>query len=166
VDPHPLEIRRFRRGDHDAVFALHNLALHQVGAHVGNGPWDDDLHHIPEVYLDSGGEFLVGLLDGRIVAMGALVPEAGRRAKITRMRVHPDVQRRGFGQAILGRLEARAAEIGVAALWLDTTVGQTAAQALYRKNGYAETGRTRLHGFRVILYEKKLPPAMGSDLES
>ena len=68
----PLHIRRYREADHDAVWALHNLALHQVGAHAGNGPWDDDLHHVPAEYLDSGGEFLVGVVDARIVAMGAL----------------------------------------------------------------------------------------------
>ena len=39
---------------------------------MGNGPWDDDLHHIEAEYIDTGGEFSVGIIDGRIVAMGAL----------------------------------------------------------------------------------------------
>jgi len=151
-----LAIRRYREADHDAVWAVHNLALHQVGAHVGNGPWDDDLHHIGEVYLAAGGEFLVGECGGRLVAMGALRRLSARRAEVARMRVHPDYQRRGFGQAILTRLEARAAELGYAVLSLGTTVQQTAAQRLYEKNGYAETCRTRMHGFDVIRYEKTL----------
>ena len=149
-------IRRYEEADHDAVWEVHNLALDQVGAHVGNGPWDDDLHRIEDVYLRRGGEFLVGVCDGRVVAMGALRRIGARDARITRMRVHPDCQRRGFGQAVLSRLEARAAELGYAALSLETTVQQTAAQRLYLKNGYVETGRTRLHGFDVILYEKRL----------
>jgi len=156
-----LTIRRYREADHDAVWEVHNLALHQAGAHVGNGPWDDDLHRVEEVYLADGGEFLVGECDGRVVAMGALRRVSGERAKITRMRVHPDWQRRGFGEAILLRLEARAAELGYRTLVLDTTVGQTAAQALYGKHGYRETGRTTMHGFDVILYEKRLTPAGG-----
>ena len=41
-----MEVRRYRAGDHDAVWDLHNVALNEVGAHMGNGPWDDDLHHI------------------------------------------------------------------------------------------------------------------------
>jgi ribosomal protein S18 acetylase RimI-like enzyme len=156
-----LAIRRYRPADHDSVWAVHNLALHQVGAHVGNGPWDDDLHHLGEVYLAAGGEFFVGECDAQVVAMGALRRLAAERAEVARMRVHPDYQRRGFGQAILSRLEARAAELGYTVLSLGTTVQQTAAQRLYEKNGYAETGRTRMLGFDVIRYEKRLAGSSG-----
>ena len=158
-----LTIRRYEEADHDAVWEVHNVALHQVGAHVGNGPWDDDLHHIEEVYFADGGEFLVGECEGRVVAMGALRRVSDDVAKVTRMRVHPRCQRRGFGQAILERLEARAVELGYATLTLETTVQQTAAQALYRKNSYRETGRTVMHSFVVIVFEKRLsgPQARG-----
>jgi ribosomal protein S18 acetylase RimI-like enzyme len=149
-------IRRYRAADHDAVFALHNAALHQVGAHVGNGPWDDDLHDIEAIYLADRGEFLVAEDAGRIVGMGALRRVDAARAKITRMRVQPERQRQGIGRAVLARLEARAGELGYSSLTLETTVGQTAAQRLYQMSGYTETGRTRLHGFDVILYEKAL----------
>jgi ribosomal protein S18 acetylase RimI-like enzyme len=145
------------------VWELHNLALNQVGAHAGNGPWDDDLHNIDEVYLKSGGEFLVGCLAGRVVAMGALKRTGERRAQITRMRVHPECQRRGFGQAILSLLEERARELGYHQLHLDTTVQQTAAQELYLKNGYRQTGRTRYGRFEVLLFEKELCGPTRSD---
>ena len=151
-----IRIRRYRHADHDEVWALHNLALNAVGAHVGNGPWDDDLHHVGEVYLDARGEFLVGVLEGRIVAMGALRRTADERAEITRMRVHPDFQRRGFGRAVLRRLEDRAGELGYRHLHLDTTVGQTAARKLYLAFGYAEVARKQYAGFDVIQYEKRL----------
>lgn len=151
-----LTIRRYQASDHDAVWELHNLALEQVGAHAGNGAWDADLQQIERVYLDNGGEFLVGMYAGRIVAMGALRRTAERRAKITRMRVHPDYQRRGFGHSILTALEAHASASGYTTLHLDTTVLQSAAQQLYRKHGFRETGRTILAGFDCILYEKSL----------
>jgi ribosomal protein S18 acetylase RimI-like enzyme len=151
-----LEIRRYRESDHDVVWALHNLALEQVDAHAGNGPWDDDLHQIEEVYLANGGEFLVGVLDGRIVAMGALKKTSAERAEVKRIRVHPDFQRRGFGQALLEALEARAVALGYKRLHLDTTVQQTAAQALYARNGYAMVGRAQFGRFELILYEKEL----------
>jgi ribosomal protein S18 acetylase RimI-like enzyme len=154
--PAGLTIRRYREADHDAVWEVHNLALHQVGAHVGNGPWDDDLHHVAEVYMADGGEFLVGEVGTRVVAMGALRRVSEAEAKVTRMRVHPAWQRRGFGEAILRRLEDRAVKLGYTTLTLETTVGQVAAQALYRKHGFVETGRTRLHGFDVLLFEKTL----------
>ena len=65
-----MRLRRYRDGDHAAVWELHVSALE----HHLAGPWDDDLSTIPATYLDAGGEFLVGVEDGRIVAMGALRP--------------------------------------------------------------------------------------------
>jgi hypothetical protein len=67
-----LRIRRYEPEGREALWRLHNEALDEVGAHLGNGPWDDDLHGIEAAYLEAGGEFLVGVLDGRVVAMGAL----------------------------------------------------------------------------------------------
>ena len=152
----PLRIRRYRDGDHDAVWALHNLALDDADAHGGNGPWDEDLHQITAVYIAERGEFLVGLLDGEIVAIGGLRRAGPGKAEIKRMRVAPHFQRRGFGRRILERLEQRARELGYEMLGLDTTVGQTAAQALYRAYGYREIGRTRFGRFDVILFEKRI----------
>jgi len=151
-----LLIRRYRAADRDAVWELHNVALDAVGAHGGHGPFDDDLHHIEDVYLNASGEFLVGELEGRIVAMGALRPHDDDLPEITRMRVHPDFWRRGFGQMILTRLEDRARELGCRKLYLDTTTGQVAAQKMYEKNGYTEVSRGRAYTFEVIRYEKQL----------
>jgi len=154
-EPSPLTIRRYRDEDHDAVWWLHNLALQQAGAHAGNGPWDDDLHRIPEVYL-SAGDFLVGEIEGQVVGMGAIQKKTDDCAEIKRMRVHPGHQRRGFGQQILDAIEQRARALGYARVFLETTVQQIAAQALYTKNGFAETGRGSLGPFEIIFYEKKL----------
>lgn len=153
-----LELRRYRAADHDQVWDLHNLALNAVGAHAGNGPWDDDLHHIEEIYLASGGEFVVAELQSRIIGMGALRRRDADTADVKRMRVHPDLQRKGVGQAILTQLEGRARELRYRRLGVDTTVAQTGARRFYEKNGYVECGRTRYEGFRVILYEKELLP--------
>ena len=41
------------------------------------------------ITFEAGGEFSVGIIDGRIVAMGALKRLTDTRAEICRMRVHP-----------------------------------------------------------------------------
>lgn len=151
-----LELRRFDDGDAEAVGELHVLALADAGAYGGSGPWDDDLRSIRSTYLQDGGEFLVGWLDGRLVAMGALRHVTATAAEIKRMRVHPWFQRRGFGRAVLERLEERARQLGYARLRLDTTVTQTAAQALYSGEGYSQVGRGQLAGVEVIYFEKRL----------
>ena len=151
-----LQVRRYCDGDLAAVLSLHERALQDVGAHAGHGPWDDDLQSIAAVYLDSDGEFLVGELDSALVAMGALRRIGPRRAEVKRMRVEPAYQRRGFGEFILRSLEDRALELGVRELQLDTTTVQTAAERLYRKHGYVETGRGQLGGQELIMFEKRL----------
>lgn len=151
-----LELRRFSPSDEEAVWDLHNIALQDTGAHRGNGPWDEDLRAIPDIYLEEGGEFLVGSLDGRLVAMGALRRMTGRVGEIKRMRVHPLFQRRGFGRQVLAALEERARELGYRAVRLDTAVVQTAAQSLYRSAGYREVGRGQIGGLDVVYFEKRL----------
>jgi ribosomal protein S18 acetylase RimI-like enzyme len=151
-----LAIRRYEEADHDEVWVLHNRTLAESGAHAGSGPWDDDLHEIATIYLAAGGEFLVGVLDGWLVAMGALRRTAPDRAEIKRLRVDPAFQRRGFGAAILSALERRAADLGCLTLYLDTTTIQVAAQRLYLAHGYREVGRSVVGGFDTILYEKQL----------
>lgn len=149
-----LAVRLYGEKDHDAVWELHNLALVDTEAHAGNGPWDDDLHHIEDVYLGNGGTFLVGEIDDRIVAMGAVRRTTSERAEIKRMRVHPDFQRKGYGRTILGQLEQFAWKKGYQALHLDTTVKQVGAQRLYEKFGYKQTGREEWKKFTLLFYEK------------
>lgn len=150
-----VSIRRYEPDDREAVRRLHDEALNDVGAHLGDGYWDADLDAIESVYLRDGGEFLVGVLEGRVVAMGALRRDPDGRAWITRMRVAPRLQGRGIGQTLLDGLHRRAAELGYETLHLDTTVGQTAARRLYEKNGYTETGRGTVGPFECLYYERK-----------
>jgi ribosomal protein S18 acetylase RimI-like enzyme len=153
-----LIIRRYLSADHDAVWDLHNAALQDTGAHLGNGPWDDDLHRIEAAYLETGGEFLVGELGGWIVVMGALKPVDAGTAEVKRMRVDPAFQRRGFGQEMLSALETRARALEFRRLILDTSVRQKAALRLYQKNGYRETGRRKIRHLDLIDFEKELKP--------
>lgn len=151
-----LKLRRFDAGDARVVRELHHLALAETGAPPGRGPWDHDLDEIPATYLDDGGEFLVGVYDGRLVAMGALRHVTGTVAELERMHVHPAFQRRGFGRLILAGLEDRARELGYRQLRLNTNVVQTAAQRLYATSGYREVGRGQLAGVEVVYFAKAL----------
>jgi len=153
---HVLVLRRFAAGDEAAVRRLHDLALEGAGAHAGPGEWDADLDSIEATYLDGGGEFLVGFVDDQLVGMGALRAHSETLAEITRMRVHPHHQQRGYGRTILEALESRAAESGYRTLHLETTTVQHTARALYTSAGYVEIGRGHDHGFDVIFFEKRL----------
>lgn len=131
------------------------MALEQANAHRP-GPWADDMKTIETEYLNGRGEFLVGEIESRIVAMGAFRPIDPVSAEIKRMRVHPDYQRQGLGQQLLDELERRAAELGYEVLVLDTLPSQTAARGLYEANGYQETGTGTFEGEEIVLYRKRL----------
>lgn len=152
-----LNIRRYQPSDHTAVCELHKAALLAAGAYIG-GAFDTDLDQIETVYLNDTGEFLVGTLQDRVVAMGALrkTDTDPARAEIKRMRVHADFQRQGFGQAIYDALEKRAIELGYSLLHLDTAVVLVGAQHFYAKNGYQEVRRGKLGGLDCIFYEKRI----------
>jgi ribosomal protein S18 acetylase RimI-like enzyme len=151
-----LELRSYQDGDANAVWRLHNVALREAGVHGGHGPWEDDLRDIRAAYLDPGGEFLVGFIDGELVAMGGLLRHSDEQAGIKRVRVHPDFQHRGFGRLLLERLEARAQALGCRVICLDTTEQQTAARYLYESAGYRETGRREVARFVFIDFIKTL----------
>jgi ribosomal protein S18 acetylase RimI-like enzyme len=159
-----LTLRRYRPDDDARVWHLHTTALAAIGALAPAGPHDADLQAIADVYLATGGEFLIGELDGEPVAMGAFRPLGDGRGELRRMRVHPAHQGRGFGQAVLGALEARAGELGLRTLVLDTAVQQTAAIGLYRKNGYALVAEREHLGFASRRYEKRLVAVAGAPL--
>ena len=150
-----LEIRRYQDADNPAVWELHHRALEATGAYFP-GKWNDDIDDIQNHYLNNGGEFLVGILDGKIVCMGAFRRKSDTLAEIKRMRVLPEYQRRGLGQAILNQLEAKAILLGYRELCLDTTTLQIAAQKFYGKNGFIEVRRGLMPPFEVIYYHKSL----------
>ncbi|MET9294979.1 GNAT family N-acetyltransferase [Streptomyces sp. NPDC003077] len=116
------------------------VGLDAAGANAGPGPWDADLADVAAHYPPDRGDFVVGSVGGFLVAMGALRPAADGAGEIKRMRVHPRWQGRGFGRLVLAHLERRAVELGYRRLVLDTTEGQHAALALYRRHGYRRIG--------------------------
>lgn len=150
-------IRRYCDTDQVEVLALHVLALERVGAYLGAGAWYADLNDIPGNYFANQGEFLVGVEQERIVAMGALLRTTAERAEIKRMRTQPDAQGRGFGTLMLVTLEDRALALGYHTLHLDTSSEQAAALSLYRRHGYRETCRDQVRGLELIYMEKHLP---------
>jgi GNAT superfamily N-acetyltransferase len=151
------ELRRYEDGDASHVWYLYEEGRRQTDGPAGEGPWDEDLRSVRAMYLANGGEFLVGVLDGDLIAMGALRRVSKTVGQIKRMCVHARFQRQGFGRALLAALEARARELGYRTLHLDTTTKQAPAQGLYESSGYQEVGRgTYPSGQQMIVFEKQL----------
>jgi GNAT superfamily N-acetyltransferase len=182
--PEP-RFRRYDPDDTDAVWDLHEWAMAETATDPADIPGTDDLRAVEQVYLDAGGEFLVGVLDGApatvspaggdrhppatadgtLVAMGGVVPsETGHddertvagAAELHRMRVAPTHQRRGYGRALLDALERRAHTLGFERLLATTARTQPAAVAFYPAAGYAQVGESTVAGYDLVHYEKEL----------
>ena len=136
------------------------LAFEAAGTPSTPGPWNDDFANIPGVYLQAQGEFLVGFLESRLVATGALRRVSSDTAEVKRMRVHPDHWRQGYGQAVFNRLQARAVELGYRKLILDPLAQQTAARQFYLKNGFRKFECKQIGPFDCLLFEKVLCDAI------
>ena len=150
-----MQIRRIRSNESAEVKALHKVALEGTGSYLP-GPWDKDFENIEGVYLKNGGEFLV-IIDGdKIIGMGAIRRVDDMTGEIKRMRIRPDCQRQGHGQAMLDALESRARDIGYSRIVLDTGVEMKAAQNFYEKNLYVKYGNETIAEHEMILYEKML----------
>ncbi|MEU0570615.1 GNAT family N-acetyltransferase [Nonomuraea sp. NPDC005983] len=155
-----LKIRRYRWSDLDTILTLHQICLAEVGLAPGDGVYyDDDFPRIQELYLACGGDFLVGEVDSRVMAMGGLRPIDTETAEVCRLRVHPAHQRRGYGSAMLLALERRAVELGFHNVRGDTTLNQGAALLLYQRHGWREISRQQVGGLTVVYGEKRLTPA-------
>lgn len=163
-----IDIRPARPADADRLQELNRVALRQVDADA-EGVADEDLDDVVAHYDEAGGAFLVGEVDGDVVAMGglqpadagvwtdrALRPDDGPAAEITRMRVDPDHQRRGYGSRLLDALEVQARELGFEVLVLDTTARQAGARALYESASYERVDAFEWREYDVLLYRKEL----------
>jgi ribosomal protein S18 acetylase RimI-like enzyme len=107
---------------------------------------DDKLaHKVAALAAADNGRFLVAEAAGELVGHAMLDPlplAAVRHVVHLTMAVHPGWDRRGVGQALLGALIAWAqAAPAVGKIELNVRASNTAAQALYRKLGFAEIGR-------------------------
>lgn len=152
-----LIIRQYQLSDKEEVFQLHVRALKNEYAYLYTGSWEKDFEDIEGIYLNNRGEFLVGTIDNKIVAMGGLRKMTEDIVELRRMRVDPDFQRKGYGQIILDALEKRAKELGYKVIQLNTSVKQIPAQKFYIKNGYTEVRREK-EGWiiELIFYRKEI----------
>lgn len=136
-----MEIRPFARADTDAVVAL----WHEVGV---TRPWNDPHRDIERKLSVQPELFLVGLLDGAVVAT-AMSGFDGHRGWLYYFAVSPKHQGRGFGRMLLERVERLLTERGCPKLNVQIRGGNEEAQRLYEGWGYGVDGATGM-GKRLI----------------
>ena len=140
----------------EAMLALHRSAL--TGFKLGMSQQEDeaDLMAIEQVYFSRGGDFLIGFLDGRLVAMGGFQRLGETVAELRRMRIERELQGKGYGTQLLQELESRAYDLGIRTLCLETARRRPLTLGFYRKHGYQETGRGFYGAVETVRFSKAL----------
>jgi DNA-binding MarR family transcriptional regulator/GNAT superfamily N-acetyltransferase len=102
------------------------------------------------------GFFVVAWLDGEPAGCGALKVGDGITGEIKRMWTAPSARGLGIARRVLRTLEARAREIGLKTLHLETNRALAEAQALYRREGYGEVAPFNSEPYAHHWFEKHL----------
>jgi N-acetylglutamate synthase-like GNAT family acetyltransferase len=111
---------RYKLEYQESMLALHRSAIEGFTLGMSQQEDEADLLAIEEVYLRSRGEFLLGFIGQRLVAMGGFRWLSHRLAELRRMRIASDLQGRGHGTRLLQELEWRAFRSGIRTLCLDS----------------------------------------------
>ena len=123
-----LQIRTYRESDEDAVVALwRECRLVR--------PWNDpvkDIHRKLRVQRDL---FLVGTLDGRLVAT-VMAGYEGHRGWINYLAVARECRERGFGRRLMDEVEARLRALGCPKINLQIRSSNADVVAFYRSLGF------------------------------
>ncbi len=111
-------------------------------------PWNDPHRDIARKLTEQPELFLVGEVDGHVVAT-AMIGFDGHRGWVYYLAVAPACQGRGYGRMLMARAEALLIERGFPKINLLVREGNDAVMAFYAKLGYGRDAAVSL-GKRLI----------------
>lgn len=124
-----MQIRPFHPDDEEAVISLwRNCDLVR--------PWNDPRKDIQRKLQVRPDLFLVGLLDGRIIAC-VMAGYEGHRGWLNYLAVAPEHQRRGYGRAMIDEAERLLRAAGCPKINLQIRTSNQGVIEFYRRLGYS-----------------------------
>lgn len=113
-----------------------NIKLHEFD--IDNVTYNNqpDLKNIIGTYLDTGGQFWLALLDGKVVGTIALVRMKDNNSALKRVYVDENIRNMKIGKKMLEHVIKHAHDDGIKSIYLGTIDKFEAAQHFYRKNGF------------------------------
>jgi ribosomal protein S18 acetylase RimI-like enzyme len=127
--PHcAVHIRGFEPSDTDAVVALWRAC-------DLTRPWNDPHKDIARKVAMADGLFLVGALDGVVVA-GVMGGYDGHRGWVNYLAVAPDRRGEGHGRALMAEVEHRLMAVGCPKINLQVRDTNTEVLTFYERLGY------------------------------
>ena len=124
-----LQIRAYRESDQDAVVAL----WRECGL---VRPWNDPVKDIHRKLCVQRDLFLVGTVDGRLVAT-VMAGYDGHRGWINYLAVAREYRKQGFGRNLMDEAEARLRAMGCPKINLQIRSSNAEVIAFYRSLGFS-----------------------------
>ena len=124
-----LQIRAYLESDQDAVVAL----WRECGL---VRPWNDPVKDIQRKLRVQRDLFLVGTLDGRLVAT-VMAGYEGHRGWINYLAVAKECRKQGFGRRLMDQAEARLRAVGCPKINLQIRSSNAEVIAFYRSLGFS-----------------------------
>ena len=137
---HSVNFIRYRSDYQEPILALHRSAIEGFTLGMSQQQDEADLVAIDQVYLRAGGEFLIGFINEKLVAMGGFQRLTDTSAELRRMRIERGLQGQGYGTKLLCELERLAFQAGIRTICLAVARQRPLTLAFYRKHGYREAG--------------------------
>jgi GNAT superfamily N-acetyltransferase len=151
-----MQLIRYRPEFQEPMLALHRSAIEGFVLGMSQQQDEADLVAVEDVYLQSRGEFLLGFIGERLIAMGGFKRLSDDVAELRRMRIARELQGRGYGTHLLRELERRAFQSGIRRLCLDTARRRASTLEFYRKHGYQEIGQGFYGAVETVQFGKTL----------
>jgi ribosomal protein S18 acetylase RimI-like enzyme len=136
-----MDIRAYRTADEGAVVSLWT----ECGL---TRPWNDPRKDIARKLAVQPELFLVGTLEGRLIAT-VMAGYEGHRGWVNYLAVAPGVRGRGFGRALMESVERLLMNLGCPKLNVQVRSSNPDVLAFYRALGYAQEEMVSL-GKRLI----------------
>ena len=134
-----MDLRAYQPGDEGAVVSL----WQECGL---TRPWNDPRKDIARKLSIQPELFLVGTRDRRLVAT-VMAGYEGHRGWVNYLAVAPDCRGRGYGRALMVRVEQLLLNFGCPKVNIQVRLSNAGAVAFYRAIGYAqEIGRASCRG--------------------
>lgn len=151
--------RGFSERDRDAIVALLRQYEAGLGVSLCFQGFEAELAGLPGAYALPRGQMLLARAsdDGRLAGLVALrpVPDARDLCEMKRLYVGVSARGLGLGRTLALAIMEEGRRLGYVRMCLDTLPTMTAAQALYRSLGFAQTGVSRSEP-TVLLFEREL----------
>lgn len=149
---------RYQPEFQEPMLALHRSAIEGFDLGMNQQQDEADLLELENVYIRPGGEFLLGFIGQRLIAMGGFKRLSNTDAELKRMRIARDLQGQGYGTILLEELERRAWQAGVGNLCLEAAKRRPLTLEFYRKHGYQESGQGMYGIIETVRFTKTLHP--------